>query len=472
MTIKIRQTPYERSGGAHVGPYTVFPDEVRAQLGVIAMAGSSELPTTLGEDPDPADPSFTVVSYDPGPQDAATPAGRVRQLLKDLVDRSASINLFGLGPDFVWEDGSTLEGSAGGAIGTWILYDTKNCDGDGRWVRGTDGNEVCTTSAGILLHEMGHIYLHHPSGFDSGALDADERAAVGIENDLREAQGLVKRDPNHWHESSCGCPSDDCCIVASVATGSPYSTQVHRLRRIRDSELRNTRFGHHMLDILHNEYYSFSVPICRVMVADDQAKQNVSDWLLEPLMSVLQIAWTYARQPDDPDQLGRLIAEDHQKRLGIESEPRFAWDLLQIALHQTALGDSKAVEMVELDPGTRRIYEILAESLPYCPHIRWGVVELMQIYARARSRYQDTLDEQEVGLWLRDALDEWLGGIPLDYVTAQMTPDDLADDLQILASSLFVRPQVRRMLGQQLSGKTELDPYLKMRLQKDGYTYD
>src|SRR5262245_40747018 len=121
MPIKIRQTPYQRSGGPHVGPYQVHPDLVRSQLGVIAMAGSNELPTSLGEDPDPASTDLTVISYDPGPQDTTTSGGRVRQLLKDLVDRLDNIILFGVGPDFVWSDGSTLEGSAGMSIGEWVF---------------------------------------------------------------------------------------------------------------------------------------------------------------------------------------------------------------------------------------------------------------------------------------------------------------------------------------------------------------
>ena len=97
MPVRIRQTPYTRSGGANVGPYTVFPEEVFAQLGVIAMAGSDQLPGSLGDNPDPADSAYSIVSFDPGPQDTTSAPGRVRQLLKDLVDGGDDVRLMGFG---------------------------------------------------------------------------------------------------------------------------------------------------------------------------------------------------------------------------------------------------------------------------------------------------------------------------------------------------------------------------------------
>jgi hypothetical protein len=465
MTIKIRQTPVSRLYG---GPYHVFPDLVRTHLTVIAMAGSEDMPGTLGEDSDPADSDLTVVSYDPGPQDTTTPQGRVRQLLKNLVDRAGDITLFGVGPDFVWSDGSTLEtGSAGGSYSGEVIYDTHNCGGDGRWVRGTDGNEVCTTSAGILLHELGHIANPPADPYD---VIGAERAAVGVENDLRVAQGLVPRDPDRL-ESGCGCPDGDCCIVASVATGSPYSAEVQALRRIRDRALRNTQFGHCLFEVLHEEYYSFSLPISRMMVTDSVLKTEVANWLVRPLVRAWTIAWEYTQHCGEPRALGQLLAQDDREEFAVEAELGLAWEVAGRLLRQAAAGDTCPAGLSQVDAGLRRAYEILAERLPDCPHVRWGIIDLLHLYTQARALYQETHDEETAGRWLMNALDGWTGDIPLDYVVARVPVDDLLTDLRTLASTLFARSPARLRLGRRLARHQVLenDAYAIRRLGEGGY---
>lgn len=465
MAIKIRQTPYQRSGGPHVGPYQVHPDRVRADITVIAMAGSADLPGTLGEDPDAGNSDLTVISYDPGAQDAGTAPGRVRNTLKTLVDRPGEIILFGVGPDFVWSDGSTIEASAGAAIGSWIFYDTHNCNGNGRWVRGTDGNEVCTTSAGILFHELGHRFLGHPVG----TVDQDERAAVGIENDLREAQGLVKRDPDHWPESDCGCPNG-CCIVASIATSSPFSSEVHALRKVRDFTLRSTAFGCHFFDALHREYYSFSIPICRVMVADYTAKQQVERWLVRPLVRALAMAVEYFRQPGCTDWLGECIRKDHEQALFMVGPGALpSWQAAKQLLQAAAHGQPSAEPLTQFGPGITRIQDILASALPQCPHVRWGIIDLLSLYVTARARYARERDEISVGEWLEGSFEEWLGNIPLDYVLARLSPRELVVDLSSLASTVFAARRVRGKVGEQLAARFSDNPEIMAELRRIDY---
>jgi hypothetical protein len=467
MTIRIRQTPYERPGGSYRGPFQVYPDDVRGHLGVIAMAGSNELPESLAEDPDPNDPNFTVISYDPGPQDATTAAGRVRQILKDLVDRPDRIILVGVGPDFLWSDGVTLRASPGGAIGDLIIYDTQNCEGDGRWVRGTNGDKVCTTSAGILFHELGHVYLNHGLELPSEI----EPEAVGVENELRNAQGLVPRDPNVWQESDCGCPASDCCIIASIATDSPFSQEVNELRHIRDHVLRSSSFGQHMFDILHEEYYSFSVSVCRVMVMDHVAKGIVADWLVKPLVQAYRTAWQYAQDPNDVDALGALVAQHHRAGSGLEADPRPKWEDALSFLQACSDGHLSPALAASLDPGTRRICCILAERLPCCPHVRWGIVDLLMIQAAAHRRYDTEGSAHAVGQWLKTALDEWAGDIPLDEILERISRDELLESLIPLAGTIFSSPPARRKFTGRLARRLNLeaDSDVMERLHRAGF---
>jgi hypothetical protein len=295
--------------------------------------------------------------------------------------------------------------------------------------------------------------LNHPAGTQ----DQDERAAVGVENDLRLAQGLVPRDPNHWPQSNCGCPNG-CCIVASVATDSPYSAEVHALRSVRDYVLRGTQFGYHLFDVLHEEYYTFSVPICRVMVVDRAAQANVERWLVRPLVRVFQIAQEYSRKPNDFENLGEYIRQDQEQGFITDADTALAWDMISTFLQEAAEGRNLPAVISELDDATKQIYGILAEWLPHCPHIRWGIIDLLAIYASARARYLSLGDQRATGQWLKQAFDEWVGNIPLHYIRARMSPSELGAEVSQLANTIFTSQQARQSLGQRIVKEWNIEP--------------
>jgi hypothetical protein len=451
MTIQIRTAPYERVGGDHLGPFEVHPDLVQMHLGVIAMSGTEDLPGSMNTDTDPADPEYLLLEWDPGPQDTTTASGQVRQLLKDMVDSSRDFKLFGVGPGFVWSDGSTLRDGAGGALGSFLFYDVENCEGDGRWVRGVNGEEVCTSSAGILFHEMGHRHLGHPSGFSSEDTDNDERAAVGVENLLRTAQGLVERDPDHWPESSCGCPGSDCCIVASVASGSPYSSEVHALRFLRDYILRTTVLGRHLFDMLHSEYYSFSVSVCRIMLLSPEAKTNVQNWLVIPLIQSYEAARRYACFPEDIAGLGKQVMENSLPDSPVESLEHA--DLEKGLLFiEALLGRSPStVQNCALDASTIEICDTLKTHLHNCPHITWAIVEPLLAYVETKVQFRGTAQVEDAGLFFKQRMETWLPAIPLRYLLPKMSDTDLLESLSRLSESVFTSPDVRKQLGIRIS---------------------
>ncbi|WP_306536036.1 CFI-box-CTERM domain-containing protein [Geobacter sp.] len=467
MTIRIRQTPFDREFGDNPGTFEVHPDLVLAQIGVIAMAGSEDLPETLGEEPDPGDPDYQIVTYDPGPQDTTTPAGRVRQLLKDLVDSPSVITLIGLGPDFVYPDGYTFEDSAATTYtggNPDILYDTHNCDGDGRWMTGTDGSEVCTTSAAILFHELCHVHLGHP-GAD---YETDEQEAVGAENDLHLAEGRTPRDPNQ-REVGCGCP-DGCCIVASVASGSPFAPEVNALRQVRDRVLRRTETGMHFFDAFFSEYYSFSVPVARIMARDEATRETVAAWLVRPLVKAWDMALAYIRQPGDGTGLEELAREAMESG---ETYPSwFSWRQAREVLEQAAAGGSLPAPAGDLGPELETIRGILGERLPACPHVRWGIVAPLAIYARLQEFGQGRIAPQAMDRWLKEALDEWLAALPLEYLQTRMTPEELAHDLPELSTILFSSPESRSAFGARFVKEFSVAPDSRVaeKLRREGYS--
>ncbi len=431
MTVKIRQTSITNPEGT----FNLNPDAVRMDLMIIA-----DLDGSFGESPDPADANFTVIEFNPAAPDTSTAAGRVHDQLLRLVNRSSDLELHGLRSDFVYGDGTTVETRPGSTFGsTTIFYDTENCDGDGRWIVGTNGDRECTTSAGILHHEMGHALL---SSADPLHPESD---AIVQENDLRARMGLVARDVADG-QSGCGCPDSGCCIIASVASGSPYSAEVHALRKVRDRMLRGTRLGAGLFDALFEEYYRFSVPVSRAMVTSDEARENVERWLVKPLIRALEVALEHVRRPEEPEHLGRLLLQDAAgdfpmsvEALGDWSKAAFFIACVQQPGAAEQLGASAAV--AQLDPRTVEIATLLARDLPNCPHVIWAILQPLQIYAEARDCAETEPDARVLGDFLTRRLNRWLSAVPLTGWEGA-TPQEVGRDLALLRETVLTNPAV------------------------------
>ena len=132
----------------------------------------------------------------------------------------------------------------------WVIYDTSDNGGHGYCVHKEGGGSVSFPSAAILYHELSHALRdatdtaldHADMGCEA---NPEEHQAELDENDMRDQLGIDHRDATN-HCPSSGCASN-CCIVASIATGSPYSGEVNALRRVRDEALRRSEVGVRLL---------------------------------------------------------------------------------------------------------------------------------------------------------------------------------------------------------------------------------
>lgn len=440
MAVRIRETPLTNSQGT----FTLFPDRVRADLMIIA-----DLDGSFGDSPDPANAGFSLIQFAPGPLDTSTPAGRVKEQLKALVDRSTVLTILGVGPDFLYPDGTTIEAAPGQTSGSSeILYDTSNCDGDGRWIVGTNGDHECSPTAGILHHEMGHAFL---SASDPFHPEAD---AIFRENDLRQRLGLVPRDTGDL-QSGCGCPDDGCCIIASVATGSGFSAEVHALRRVRDQVLRRTRLGERLFAELFDEYYRFSTRISRILVCHEAARENVERHLVRPLVRVLGLASDYVADPTDITCLGDGMLADAAAGLFVPGgSPGEWWQALALLDAITGREAPAGAEPVPpLDDATAAVVAILREHLPLCPHVTWGIVEPIRLYTELRWQLSQQKggppNAAALGKALAAGFDDWLGRVPFDTWQG-ISAGELTADLKRLTGSVFTSPGARRCLAERL----------------------
>ena len=430
MTVRIREADYVTAGGT---TYPVRADLVRGHLMIIASGGSMELEPSFGDSPDALDSAYSIVQYDPGPQDLTSNAGKVRQRLKDMVDEGDNNRIVGVDGHTIWSDGTTVETTPAFALGDTLFYDTSNSNGAGRWIIGINGNQECTNPTVILFHELAHSFHNH----GLGSVADEEREAIEDENWLREALGLVPRDPERL-DGGVGCPDDGCCIVASVACGSPYAADVNRLRRLRDDVLRGSTLGARFFDALFREYYAFSVEIARILVRDAAARGQVEQWLVRPLVGILEVMKNYRLAPGDRQGLGRdLLALLRESPFATPEQAREAGRLLEAL----AAGET-ADENGGLNETTWRIRVLLAFWLPRSPHVRWGILEPLRIHGAALKLFAAESDAEKAGLWLSEQIDAWLRELPL-HALGELTPA-LVDEF---AASLFEEEHTRQKLS-------------------------
>jgi hypothetical protein len=410
----MRESDYQTAGGS---TYPVNADAVRGHLMVVATGGlADQLEPSFGDSPDAMNADYSIIAFDPVPAPgAATASDRVRSRLKALVDHASSFEIVGVTADTVWSDGTTIEAQPAFALGSTVFYDTTNCDGNGRWIRGTNDNQECTNSVGMLYHELAHAFRGH----GAGDIATEEAEAIDDENDLREAQSLVLRDRDRL-EGGCNCPGGDCCIVASVAYGSPFAPDIQRLRRIRDYTLRASPIGAAFFDALNREYYAFSIDICRIMVRSHAAHQNVERGLVRPLAAALTVLQTCAEHSDDPACVGQIIRQIRQH----DGNDAGALDSGAALLGELVEGRLPVRAGQAVDPQTREILSILAHRLPRSPHVRWGVVQPLQLWVSLLTRFDAQADTELVGRWMLDAYETWIRTIPIvDPQDTESAPD-------------------------------------------------
>lgn len=409
--------------------YPVEPDTARAHLMILASGGTMDLAPTFGDQAVDGDPDWSEILFAPSPAPGTGSASdRVRSRLLALVTDTSVYQVVGVSGATIWSDGSTVAAQPAFALGNTVFYDTSNCNGDGRWIWGTNGDKECTNSVGMLHHELAHAFRNH----GAGSLLEEEGEAIDDENDLRNALAQVPRDRARI-QGGCGCPVDDCCIVASVALGSPYAPGVNQLRRIRDFRLRATRLGSAFFDRLHSEYYAFSVDVCRVMVTSAQARRDVEQWLVRPLSDALWLL----RDALDQRQATQAGWERRLRDAPALPEPL---GMLPQMLRTVMRG---VVPATEVDPGTREVLALLAQWLPRSPFVVWGLIEPLSIWSAAVASLRSGVDAAEVADTIRQQARQWLEDWPGAALMPVIGAERWCEAVDELAASMVGDAELR-----------------------------
>ena len=262
-----------------------------------------------------------------GRTDPGAPAVRLNALINTVYNPNygggaQTVNIFIIGSqsNFILNDGRFVtniagtalppqgSGLAGAGLNTTnnclVIYDTSQSNGNGYCVarNGTGGTyDLAFSSPAILYHELSHAFRIVNNNLQAltaacNPSSPEENAAILDENVYRTQSAastgvpVVLRDPG----IHCGIPGSSgsckaCCIIASVASRSPFSAEVQLLRAVRDQFLRATEVGFAFFQNFFRDYYAFSPQVSTIMAGQPQLSDFVLQGYVRPLIISLQL---------------------------------------------------------------------------------------------------------------------------------------------------------------------------------------
>lgn len=447
------------ASGAGAG--SIAPGQAQLDLAVISNGDPQ-----LGFNATP--PNLQQVTYN------QTTVGPPPNRLNALVNTNFNVNpqnidiiILAVGGNFVLNDGRLISNIAGTAMAPagsggpsaasnpttacLVVYDTSQSNGDGYCVAraGTGGIlDLPFPNAAILYHELSHAFR-----IVTGALNAltpgcnpsspEERAAIVDENDVRTqmaaaaGNATVLRDPGIHCGQACsatGTPPPNCCIVATVASGSHLSVEVGALRAIRDDHLRATEAGYAFFQALHHAYYGFSPEVVRLMAVSPGLRELVRTSYVQPLVVTLQVIERFCLEGTRGNELGETFNE---RREAVGCPQLTAHEIERaLALLQ---GDVRRLSPTP-NPAESELAQILLEHAVPDPYVQWGLIQPIRIYLHAMRVARTGRSTSELGRFLEAQVKEWSSQLPIADFWASLTKPQVDAELSFLRQTLLVSP--------------------------------
>ncbi|MGH9970755.1 MAG: CFI-box-CTERM domain-containing protein [Pyrinomonadaceae bacterium] len=343
-----------------------------------------------------------------------------------------------------------------------VIYDTTQNNGNGYCVAraGTGGTlDLQSPNPVILYHELSHalrIVNNAALALTPGICNPsspEENAAITDENDLRtqiaNATGatLVLRDPGIHCAGICaggssGGGNGGCCIVATVASGSTLSAEVAALRSVRDGLLRKSEVGFSFFQSLYHDYYGFSPQVCTLMAKHPELRPFVLEGFVRPLTTILRLIEGYVLGNSNVATIGKQFVADHTDqeaavaRLSILRRAREV-----LAGSNTRLTDEQW-----------KLAQLLNPALS-SEHVRWALVEPVEIYESALQSLLDERSVDQLGEQLCEAINAWAGRIPVDDVWASLAVEELGNELKALDNTFLRTAKARTSFRDRLKRK-------------------
>ena len=339
-----------------------------------------------------------------------------------------------------------------------VLYDTSDRNGTGYCLAraGTGGTLDLRPPLSVMLyHELSHALRIVTTGLLAltvacNPASPEENAAITDENDMRTQLAALTGDPVILRDANIHCGGacagggggGSCCIVASVSSGSPLSAEVQELRALREQLLRRSEVGFAFFDDLHYAYYGFSPQMVSVMAADLELREVVLEGFVRPLIRMLQLVRDLCIEELDAPELGRRFRD---RFAGAETARA---DEAMVRAGGMLTSTSPAASDAE-----RQVAELLATRALTDPHVRWALVEPVLAYHELLSGPRDGESDAALGARLVAFVDSWAGELPLSPQWGSLATEQVADELDMLESTLLRSAVARRRFLDRLAAE-------------------
>ncbi len=313
------------------------------------------------------------------------------------------------------------------------FYDNSQCNGSGYWIDKQGGGTASFPTSAILYHELAHCF-HFATGVTS-----TEPLAEMDENDMRDVLGVDHRDPAS-HNGGCGGGPPTCCIVASLATGSPYSEQVNRLRHLREHSLRHSQVGDAFFAQFHYRYYGFSPEITRLMGNERKLSTLIKDQFVAPLLASLDLLTWYA------DQRGQNLAQFLRKQaLDANFAPlhqalflRRVGNYLKLARNfdSTVIVPILQNQAIQY-PGLPHLLRHIHQSTMADEYIDWTLLKVLELWVQSALLLHEAKPDSEIDAIVHRNISQWLALMPIADIWGELSRLQVEIELNSLEQYLF-----------------------------------
>ena len=387
----------------------------------------------LGEDEIGADQTVDQVSYLETPGKPAT-ADRLNTLVNTDFGTPIVITTLAGGNDpysgrDITGNALTYTDSSGSTPVIRVVWDDAQCNGSGVYNYDINGKKIACPNPVILYHELSHAYRI------AANLPNSEQLAEEDENVMRAELGQCLRDVNN-HNGGCG-PGDTCggssngCFIVSAAAGSAESSEVLRLKQLRDRIVRGTRLGAQLLDAIYRDYYRFSPRLAIELHRHPELRKEVLNLAVRPLIAWYSLAEVVSLDPEDTDS--------RQSRCDAVCRACL------IAVDPAVVAEAMAAIKIgrQPPPNSPVALTYLAERAEEVPSLRfasWAIFEpLAQLWTSVAARSHPC---EQVRVWLAAA--------PLEALDPPQQ-DVLAAELAIFARGPLLLRAERHKMGRRLA---------------------
>jgi hypothetical protein len=313
------------------------------------------------------------------------------------------------------------------------IYDADDCGGSGHWVDKEGGGTTSFPPDVILYHELAHCF-HFATG-----VATSEPLAETDENDMRNARGLDRRNTAS-HNGGCGGGPTSCCVVATLATGSSYSSEIQRFRHFREHTLRQSIVGDDFFKELHFRYYRFSPEVTRLMGHQPNLSPVIKERFVLPLLTGIEMLIHYSEH--DGRRLGGfLLAQARREGLSAIYEQQFL-DQLSGYLRLARVINSRELSIIARaeggqHSGFRKLLRHINRETIKDEYIDWALLSVVELWVSSARMIYVGMSESDLDREIYERIVHWIGKMPVSDVWKELSRLETEIELNQLERFIF-----------------------------------